>query len=453
MGISSQVQKCPLGCDSKLDDMNKMYNNLDRLYNDSYKKVQTYQQAVRTLESQKDWYVKTQFALEERIRVLTFELQNTSNTLIYTESLHAQAQKEKKEWEVKFLDNVAKFDKWKESSKNLKKLIDSSMSYKTKCGLGYKDYFGEDDVHYKNSVFDPEPFNLEDKPLHRWFVKSGHMHEVQPSITGSFRPTSYTSDLSETQVNCALKPNKDTSETTLETNDFVSCDNSDKSSDSEAYLSCGSSPVTKTNDSPPPVDVKTEPKSDVEVQKTTIGSPSFSCSENVKSPRINCNKSGLNNRILSQNNFVRVKKCFVCGSKLHLIKDCDYYDNADSVPCKPTPASVSAANSAASRNRPAAFNSADRPVSVSAGRPVPVSADRPISAGFFNPAARPYFGPNPAYFNNYFWPEIYHPMNMYAGQWGTAVKPSAGYSWKKKRPNYQGSKSNGGSSKSTWFHS
>ena len=52
MGISPQVQKCPLGCDSKLDDMNKMYNNLDRLYNDSYIKVQTYQQAVRTLESQ-----------------------------------------------------------------------------------------------------------------------------------------------------------------------------------------------------------------------------------------------------------------------------------------------------------------------------------------------------------------------------------------------------------------
>ncbi|GKF10303.1 hypothetical protein Tco_0048229, partial [Tanacetum coccineum] len=27
-----------------------------------------------------------------------------------------------------------------------------------------------------------------------------------------------------------------------------------------------------------------------------------------------------------KNNSVRVKKCFVCGSKLHLIKDCDYYE-------------------------------------------------------------------------------------------------------------------------------
>ncbi|GKB16235.1 hypothetical protein Tco_0850158, partial [Tanacetum coccineum] len=32
MGISPKVQNCPLGCDSKINDMNNMYNNLDRLY-------------------------------------------------------------------------------------------------------------------------------------------------------------------------------------------------------------------------------------------------------------------------------------------------------------------------------------------------------------------------------------------------------------------------------------
>ncbi|GJQ91537.1 ribonuclease H-like domain-containing protein [Tanacetum coccineum] len=54
MGISPKVQNCPLGCDSKLNDLNNMYNNLDRLYNDCYIKVQAYQNAVKTLESQKD---------------------------------------------------------------------------------------------------------------------------------------------------------------------------------------------------------------------------------------------------------------------------------------------------------------------------------------------------------------------------------------------------------------
>ncbi|GJX98748.1 hypothetical protein Tco_0355767 [Tanacetum coccineum] len=38
------------------------------------------------------------------------------------------AQKEKKEWEVKFEATLARFEKWKESSKNLKKvLINSSI--------------------------------------------------------------------------------------------------------------------------------------------------------------------------------------------------------------------------------------------------------------------------------------------------------------------------------------
>ncbi|GKE74623.1 hypothetical protein Tco_1536664, partial [Tanacetum coccineum] len=42
---------------------------------------------------------------------------------------------------------------------------------------------------------------------------------------------------------------------------------------------------------------------------------------------------------------------------------------------------------------------------------------------------------------------------MDEGRWGTAVKPSAGCSWRIQRPNMQwGSKNNGGSHQSTWFN-
>ncbi|GJU98793.1 putative ribonuclease H-like domain-containing protein, partial [Tanacetum coccineum] len=243
----------------------------------------------------------------------------------------------------------------------------------------------------------------------------------------------------------------------------------DKSSDSETYASCDSSLKTKTKDFPPAVDIKTLPESDVEDPNSTAGSPSFSCSENVKSPRIICNKSGMNNRNVCKNNSVRVKKCFVCGSKLHLIKDCDFYNCVDSVPCKSKAASVPAgsrnssasvtadgSDPAASRNRPA-VNSAGRPkpterVGHPAGwskRPAPVSADRPVSAGWLNPAARPFFRPSSVYFNNMYWPNVYDPMYMNNGRRGTAVKTSAGYSWRNKRPQFWGSKSNGGSHQST----
>ncbi|GJY14712.1 hypothetical protein Tco_0385134 [Tanacetum coccineum] len=113
------------------------------------------------------------------------------------------------------------------------------------------------------------------------------------SITGTYMPIPYKSDIEETQVSYGSKSDNKTSETLSESNDFVSCDNSDKSSDSETYASCDSSLKTKTKDFPPAVDIKTLPESDVEDPNSTAGSPSFSCLENVKSPRILCNKSGM----------------------------------------------------------------------------------------------------------------------------------------------------------------
>ncbi|GJX88083.1 putative ribonuclease H-like domain-containing protein, partial [Tanacetum coccineum] len=354
-----------------------------------------YQHAVKTLESQKDWYHKTQMALEEKIRVLTANLENTTNTLSYTETLHDQAQKEKKEWEV--------------------------------------------------NVLYPEPVEQEVNPLYSRFVKAGEMHAVPPSITGTYMPSPYKSDIEKTQVSYGSKSDNKTSETISESNDFVSCDNSDKSSDSATYASCDSSLKTKTKDFPPAVGITTLPESDVEDPNSTTGSPSFSCSENVKSPRILCNKRGMNNRNVCKNNFVRVKKCFVCGSKLHLIKDCDFYNCVDFVPCKSQAASVPAGSSnssasvtadgpdpAASRNRPAVV-SAGRPkpterVKQPAGwskRPAPVSAGGPVSAGWLNPE---FFRPSSVHFNNMYWPNVYDPMYMTKGRWGTAVKTSAGSS-------------------------
>ncbi|GJV06358.1 ribonuclease H-like domain-containing protein, partial [Tanacetum coccineum] len=325
-----------------------------------------YQNAVKTLESQKDWYHKTQIALEEKIRVLSANLENTTNTL-------------------------TRFEKWKESSKNLKKLMNSSMSTRTKIGLGFKEYFGKDEVFDLStpSTMYPEPVEEEVKPLYSWFVKAGEMHAVLPSITGAYMPIPSKSDIEETQVSYGSKSDNKTSETLSESNDFISCDNSDKSLDSETYASCDSSLKTKTKDFPPAVDIKTVPESDDPI--STDGSPSFSCLENVKYPRIFCNKSGMNNRNVCKTNSVRVKKCFVCGSKLHLIKDCDFYNCVEPVPCKSKAASV--------------------------------PAGRPVSAGWLNPAARPYFRPSSVQFNNVYWPNLFNPLNK--GRRGTAVKTSA----------------------------
>ncbi|GJU96563.1 putative ribonuclease H-like domain-containing protein, partial [Tanacetum coccineum] len=311
-----------------------------------YEKIspKAFRNAVKTLESQKDWSINS-FSLEEKSR----------------------AQIRKKEWDVKYEATLARFEKWKESSKNLNKLINSSMSTRTKIGLGFKEYFGEDEVFdlSRPSTMYPEPVGEEVKPLYSRFVKAGEMHAVPPSITGTYMPTPYKSDIEETQVMTKL-------------------------TDSETYASCDSSLKTKTNDFPPAVDIKTLPESDVEDPNSTAGSPTT----------------------------------FPAGSR-----------NSS--------ASVTAGGSdpAASRNRPA-VNSAGRPnptgrvgqaahraaaQSNPAGwskRPAPVSAGRPVSAGWLNPAARPYFRPSSVYFNNMYWPELYDPMYMNEGRWGTAGDPS-----------------------------
>ncbi|GKC51362.1 hypothetical protein Tco_1074107, partial [Tanacetum coccineum] len=184
------------------------------------------------------------------------------------------------------------------------------------------------------SIFDTTPEDVEGKPLYDRFVKAIGMHAVPSPITGTFMPPSNKPDLDDTQVTYGLKSNK-YFETNSVSNDFVSCDNSDKSSDSETtgFASCVSSvksSSSKTNEhlasASSSVDFKTVSKTADQKPSSTIDDPSFSFKENVKTPRNICNKSGINNRSHCKNNSFGSKTCFVCGSKFHLIKDCDFYE-------------------------------------------------------------------------------------------------------------------------------
>nr|GFB69952.1 ribonuclease H-like domain-containing protein [Tanacetum cinerariifolium] len=89
--------------------------------------------------------ISPKLALEEKVRILTANLENTTNTLKYFEALYDQAKIEKQDWEVKFVESLARFDKWEESSKNLSKLLYRSMSTRTKLGLGFNEYIGSDE--------------------------------------------------------------------------------------------------------------------------------------------------------------------------------------------------------------------------------------------------------------------------------------------------------------------
>ncbi|GJU48615.1 putative ribonuclease H-like domain-containing protein [Tanacetum coccineum] len=338
--------------------------------------VQAYKSTLQTLEQQKGWYQSNQLALEERIRILTANLENTTNMLKYTEKLNEQAKLEKLNDKVRLEGSKA-------------------------------------------SIFDTTPEYVAEKPLYDRFVKAVGMHAVPPPITGTFMPPSNNPDLDDTQFTYGSKSNN-YFETNYVSNDFVSCDNSDNSSDSKTtgFASCVSSvksSSSKTNEplASAPSSVAFQIMSETANQQpsSTNDNSSFSFKKNVKPPRNSCNKSGVNSRSLCKRKSFGSKTCFVCGSKFHLIKDCDFYEKRLELQNKPMwnnvaniPSFVPNAASvpAGSRNRqpfvPA--GSRNRLASVPAGsrnRPTSVLAGRPFSAGWKNNAARPMTKPTSHY--------------------------------------------------------
>ncbi|GKE96603.1 hypothetical protein Tco_1581458, partial [Tanacetum coccineum] len=132
--------------------------------------------------------------------------------------------------------------------------------------------------------------------------------------------------------------------------------------------------------------------------------PSFSCKnydKNENTSRTSCNKNGYFNKKAShfrKNNSSTSKSCFVCGSYLHLIKDCNYYEtqyanNSDGVgnpQRKPTwdnASRVTQLNHFVPQVVPLRSGkvsiSAARPNQVSTGRPklVPTGRPKPVSTG------------------------------------------------------------------------
>ncbi|GJY56004.1 putative ribonuclease H-like domain-containing protein [Tanacetum coccineum] len=382
MGLSPQVQSCPFGCNYIYTELKKDFDNLEVQYKECFIQVQAYKSSLQNLEQQKSWYQNNQLALEEKIRILTADLGNTTNMLKYTEKLNEQAK----------IDNMNNKVKLEESeARSIKQNIHASLN----------------------------------KP-----------------------------DIEDTQYTYGSKSNNCV-ETNSVSNDFVSCDNSDKSSDSETtdFASCVSSVQTSSSKTNEPlasasssVDLQTSHKTDDQGPCNVTHSPSFSFKENVKTPKNLCNRNGSNNISLCKNKSFGSKKCFVCGSKFHLIRDCDFYENQLRLNNAPVWKNVENIPSFVPRPAYVPASSRNRPTSVPAGRPIP--------AGWHNPAARPMTRPKSHYFQQFSRPGSYNQMDMDGGRWGTAVKTSAGCSWQSNRPYmHWGSKNNGGSQQSTGFSS
>ncbi|GJW22300.1 ribonuclease H-like domain-containing protein [Tanacetum coccineum] len=96
MGVTSEVHNCPLGCDNKYNELQKQYNELNEQNSEYFIQVQAYKNSLTTLEKQKRVLQKNQLTLEDKIRVLSIEIENTTNLLKHSERINAIAETARK---------------------------------------------------------------------------------------------------------------------------------------------------------------------------------------------------------------------------------------------------------------------------------------------------------------------------------------------------------------------
>ncbi|GJY15399.1 putative ribonuclease H-like domain-containing protein [Tanacetum coccineum] len=280
MAINSnnEVSLCSKTC---IDSYNKLKTLCDEQTNqlgEQEVKILAYDQAVKKLEAQVVTFQKQQLSLNEQLTFQANELYEKDEKLKRYRRIGMKAIKEKEQFQ-KIVDL------WKDSSKNLWKLVDSGMSSTSKVGLGYEIKSNDEVLSYEEemnrTVFNCTEEDFIDKPLYSRFSKTDSFKGVPHPLTGDYTP----------------KPQQEIDE---------SFENS----------------VT-TNEK-----VMSEPKP-TEVEP--------SCVTHVKTPRQPMKNQGtpkvngkhwneMMERELGEGYSFIKKKCFVCGSLSHLIRNCDFYE-------------------------------------------------------------------------------------------------------------------------------
>nr|GEV18385.1 hypothetical protein [Tanacetum cinerariifolium] len=405
MGVTSEVHNCLFGCDNKYNELKKQYNELNEQNSEYFIQVQAYKNSLKTLEKQKRVLQRNQLTLEDKIRVLSIELENTSNLLKHSEKINADVETTKKDLQTKLDNHLVETEKWRNSSKNL---LVPCLAFTT----------NSEDVEGR-SIF------------HR-FAKVDSMKVVPSPLSRDYTSLSDPIDLDESQMSYGTKSST-SSDSKSVSNDFVSCDNSDKSS--KVNINDFASNDSSVKSSEP------KPNDSTSCASTSSDLPSFSCNsskKNKNTSRTSCNKNDYFNKKAGhfrKNASSVCKLCFVCGSGTHLIKDCDFYEKQ--IANKTVGIGVGLEHYRDKVNHqsqfvPQAVLLRTGKVNIPPARPQPVSTGKPkvfapVPASRQN---RPFSVPtdrgySPSTYTPYVPTMSYNHMKYGGDRWATPVKPSA----------------------------
>ncbi|GJY15748.1 putative ribonuclease H-like domain-containing protein [Tanacetum coccineum] len=287
---SSEVSLCSKTC---IDSYNTLKTLCDEQMNqlgDQEAQILAYSQVVKKLEAQLVTFQKQQLFLNEKLTFQANEIYEKDEKLKKYRRIGMKAVKEKEQLQ-KTLDS------WKDSSKNLWRLINSGMSSSSKIGLGYEIKSNDEVLSYeeeiKFSIFNCTEEDSVGKPLYSRFIKTNDFKGVPHPLSGDYTPKPQ----EEIDESLYVYGKKGPQEPEPSVSD-------DRSSE---YSTC------QSNDSAGSIGTSSVHSVDFEYKISRVPQEVY-----VSKP-ITTNEKG------EGYSFTK-KKCFVCGSLSHLIKDCDYYE-------------------------------------------------------------------------------------------------------------------------------
>ncbi|GKA90980.1 ribonuclease H-like domain-containing protein, partial [Tanacetum coccineum] len=331
---SSEVSLCSKTC---IDSYNTLKTLCDEQMNqlgDQEAQILAYSQAVKKLEAQLVTFQKQQLSLNEKLTFQANEIYEKDEKLKRYRRIGMKAVKEKEQLQ-KTLDS------WKDSSKNLWRLINSGMSSNSKVGLGFEIQSNNEVLSYEEemnfSVFKCSKEDSVGKPLYSRFTKTNDFKGVPHPLSGDYTPSPQEEIDDSLYVYGKKGPQKpEISDSDDNSSEYSTC----QSNDSAGSIGASSpvDPEPEISSIPPEVYVST-PKT---TNETGVSDPKSkevepSCVSHIKTPsqpikdrptpKVNRkNWNAMMERELGEGYSFTKKKCFVCGSLSHLIKDCDYYE-------------------------------------------------------------------------------------------------------------------------------
>ncbi|GJR24102.1 gag-pol polyprotein [Tanacetum coccineum] len=325
-------------------------------------------------------------------------------------------------------------DSWKDSSKNLWRLINSGMSSNSKVGLGFEIQSNNEVLSYEEemnfSVFNCSKGDSVGKPLYSRFTNTNDFKGVPHPLSGDYTPTP------QEEINESLYVYGKKGPQEPEPN--VSDDRSSEYSTCQFNDSARSIGTSSVHYVDPEFEISSVPP------EVYVSTPITSNEKDQATPNVNRkNWNAMMERELGEGYSFTKKKCFVCGSLSHLIKDCDYYEikmarkaevkkqrvfNNGNGMAKPVWTNANRVNHA--------NKLVPRPVQLNTGRPninsgrTNINFVRPkVNTVNTNVTTVRFKQPIPTRTSNSFSPK--RPQ----GNWGSAVKTLAGYDWRNSNSN------------------